>query len=264
MKAVFLKSLFVSLIVGLVAYEYLHLPDVSLLKRHNPRTTALMELRDEEYREKGLKPLRQQVWVSYDAVSEHLKKAIIISEDAAFFTHKGVDIAELKEAIKEDWEKGKFKRGGSTITMQLARNLYLDPSKNPLRKLKEIVIAWQLEQALSKRRIFEIYLNVIEWGQGIYGAEAAARHYFSKPASDLDPEEAATLAGLLPSPRNPREKGLLQRRDLILTRMAQIGYIGEEQFRRAKSVPLFHKEEKDSGQTPQPDNPLSAPEASMP
>ena len=264
MKAIFLKSLFVSLIVGLVAYGYLHLPDVSLLKKNNPRATALMELRDHEYREKGWRPQRQHIWVSYEAISEHLKKAIIISEDAAFFTHKGVDIAELKESIKEDWEEGKFKRGGSTITMQLAKNLYLDPSKNPLRKLKEIVIAWQLEQALSKKRIFEIYLNVIEWGTGIYGAEAAARHYFSKPAADLDFEEAATLAALLPSPRNPREKGLLHRRDLILTRMAQIGYIGEEQFRRAKSVPLFHREEKESGQIPQPDNPLSAPEASMP
>lgn len=165
-------------------------------------------------------------------------------EDASFFSHKGVDLFELKEAVKEDWEKGKFKRGGGTIAMQLARNLYLSPSKNPLRKLREIVIALQLEQALSKRRIFEIYLNVVEWGRGIYGAEAAARIYFSKPASALDPEEAATLAALLPSPRNPREKGLLNRRNLILTRMAQIGYIGEEEFNRAKATSLFHKGER--------------------
>ena len=264
MKAIFLKSLFVSLIVGLVAYEYLHLPDVSLLKKNNPRTTALMELRDHEYREKGLRPQRQHIWVSYDALSEHLKKAIIISEDAAFFAHKGIDIAELKEAIKEDWEKGKFKRGGSTITMQLAKNLYLDPSKNPLRKLQEIIIAWQLEQALSKKRIFEIYLNVIEWGNGIYGAEAAARHYFSKAASDLGPEEAATLAALLPSPRNPRGKGLLQRRNLILTRMFQTGYIGEEEFKHAKDQPLFEKEEGSPHLLLRPDKAVVSPAESWP
>lgn len=244
MKRLVLKSLLVSLFVGLAVYEYSGLPDVSRLRRKNPATTALIELRNEEYREKRVKPERQQIWVSYDAVSENLKKAIILSEDASFFSHKGVDLCELKEAVKEDWEKGKFKRGGSTITMQLAKNLYLSPSKSPLRKLREIVIALQLEQALSKRRIFEIYLNVIEWGNGIYGAEAAARHYFSKPASDLDPEEAATLAALLPSPRNPREKGLLQRRDLILTRMFQVGFISEEEFHRAKSMTLFHKGEE--------------------
>ena len=260
MKRLVLKSLLVSLFVGLAAYEYFGLPDVSLLKRKHPATTALIELRNEEYREKRVKPERQQIWVSYDAVSENLKKAIILSEDASFFSHKGVDLFELKEAVKEDWEKGKFKRGGSTITMQLARNLYLSPSKSPLRKLREIVIALQLEQALSKRRIFEIYLNVIEWGNGIYGAEAAARHYFSKPASGLDPEEAATLAALLPSPRNPREKGLLQRRDLILTRMFQVGYISEEEFNRAKSRTLFHKGDEFSALAPK-SAPLTGPPA---
>ncbi|MEK6601108.1 MAG: monofunctional biosynthetic peptidoglycan transglycosylase [Candidatus Binatota bacterium] len=236
-----LKSLLVSLFVGLAAYEYSGLPDVSLLRRKNPATTALIELRNKEYREKRLKPERQQIWVSYDALSENLKKAIILSEDASFFSHKGVDLFELKEAVKEDWEKGKFKRGGSTITMQLAKNLYLSPSKSPLRKLREIVIALQLEQALSKRRIFEIYLNVIEWGNGIYGAEAAARHYFSKPASDLDPEEAATLAALLPSPRNPGQEGLLYRRNLILTRMASTGFISAEELDQAKTRPLFYR-----------------------
>lgn len=238
MKKLLLKSLVVSLFAGLAVYAYSGLPDVTQLKRKNPGTTALMELRDEEYREKGLKPPRRQIWVSYDAVSEHLKKAIILSEDAAFFSHKGVDLFELKEAAKEDWEKGKFKRGGSTITMQLAKNLYLNPSKNPLRKSQEIIIAWQLEQALSKKRIFEIYLNVVEWGTGVYGAEAAARHYFAKPASALDPEEAATLAALLPSPRNPREKGLLKRRDLILYRMFQVDYISRDELEQFKRMPL--------------------------
>ncbi len=264
MKRLVITSLLVSLVVGLATYEYSALPDVTLLKKRNPRSTALMELRHQEYRTKGAQPARRQSWVSYDAVAEHLKKAILISEDAAFFSHKGVDLFELKEAIREDWEKGKFKRGGSTITMQLARNLYLTPSKNPLRKIREIVIAWQLEQALSKRRIFELYLNVVEWGNGIYGAEAAARHYFSKSARDLDPEEAATLAALLPSPRNPREKGLLYRRNLILNRLAQIGYIGEDELNRAKSTPLWHKYENEPDDSPGPERPEEAPEEPLP
>ncbi|MBI2985291.1 MAG: monofunctional biosynthetic peptidoglycan transglycosylase [Deltaproteobacteria bacterium] len=264
MKRLVITSLLASLIVGLAFHEYSALPDVTPLRKKNPRTTALMELRDQEYRTKVTRPVRQQSWASYDAVSEHLKRAILISEDAAFFSHKGVDLFELKEAIKEDWEEGKFKRGASTITMQLARNLYLSPSKNPLRKIREIIITWQLENSLSKRRIFELYLNVVEWGPGIYGAEAAARHYFSKSARDLDPEEAATLAALLPSPRNPREKGLLYRRNLILTRLAKIGYIGEEEFLRAKNLPLWHKHESKPNDSPGSDRPEETPEESWP
>ena len=241
MKGLLVSSILVSLIVGLAAYAYLGLPDVAPLKTKNPKTTALMELRDQEPRQKGLRPARRQIWVPYSAVSEHLKKAVILSEDAAFFSHKGVDLFELKEAIREDWEKGQFKRGGSTITMQLARNLYLNPDKNPLRKLQEIVISWRLEQALSKRRIFELYLNVVEWGEGIYGVEAASRNYFSKPSSDLDPSEAATLAALLPSPRNPRESGLLYRRNLILSRMAKVDHISGAELAEATRRPLFYK-----------------------
>ena len=244
MKGLLLKSFFVSLALGLAAYEYATLPEVSPLKKNNPRSTALMELRDAEYRRKGLKPVRRQIWAPYDAVSEPLKKAIVISEDASFFSHRGVDLYELKEAFRKDWESGQLKRGGSTITMQLARNLYLSPSKDPLRKLREIVIAVQLEQALSKKRIFELYLNVVEWGQNIYGAEAASRHYLSKPASALDPADAATLAALLPSPRSPREKGLLYRRNLILTRMAKIGYISAGEAERQSRKPLFYREEQ--------------------
>ena len=238
-----LFSLF-SILIVLAAYEYSRLPEVSVLKRKNPRTTALMKLRDEDYRKRGLNPRHQQIWVSYATVSEHLKKAILLSEDSSFFSHKGIDFFELKEALKRDWEEGKLKRGGSTITMQLARNLYLDPSKNPLRKFREIAIAWELEGALPKQRIFELYLNVVEWGRGIYGAEAAARQYFSKPASDLDPVEAATLAALLPNPIDPREKGLLYRRNLILSRMAKTGHISDEAYVEAVKAPLFHRRDE--------------------
>ena len=246
MKRVVFKSLLVTLTVGFFVYFYYSLPDVSLLKKQNPRSSALMELRDKEYGKKGVRGGRQQVWVSYGGISDHLKRAILLSEDAAFFSHKGVDVQELKEAIKKDWETLSFKRGGSTITMQLAKNLYLNPSKNPLRKVKEIFIAWQLEQALSKRRIFEIYLNIIELGLNVYGAEAAARHYFGKTAAALDPLEAATLAALLPSPRSAREKSILHRRNLILARLSSVGYIGTDEYDRLKQVPLFKKVEAEA------------------
>lgn len=241
MKSVAIRSLLVTLALGLLVYLYYSLPNVSLLKKQNPRSTALMELRDSEYRKQGIGGRRQHFWISYAAISDHLKKAILISEDAAFFSHKGVDIDELTEALKKDWKTLSFKRGGSTITMQLAKNLYLNPSKNPLRKGKEIIIAWQLEHALSKRRIFEIYLNVVEFGRNVYGAEAAARHYFGKPAALLDPLEATTLAALLPSPRNARENSLLNRRNIILARLASVGYITKEEHGRLKQVPLFKK-----------------------
>jgi monofunctional biosynthetic peptidoglycan transglycosylase len=247
MKKVLRKSVILTGVIGALVYFYSTLPDVSALKTKNPNRSALMELRDWEYRQKGIRaPRQQQIWEPYGAISEHLKRAILLSEDASFFSHKGVDVAELKEALKKDWETGSFKRGGSTITMQLARNLYLNPSKNPLRKAKEIIIAWQLERALSKRRIFEIYLNVVEWGRNIYGAEAAARHYFGKSASNLDVLESATLAALLPSPRNTKQKGLLYRRNVILGRLVSVGYLSEEEFERMKQIPLFQKIEQEA------------------
>jgi monofunctional biosynthetic peptidoglycan transglycosylase len=244
MKRIFLRSLLLSLFVGLGFYLYYSLPDVSELKQKNPKTTALVELRDGEYKKKNIGAPRQQNWVAYNAISEYLKKAVLISEDAAFFSHQGVDMNELKAALKKDWETRSFYRGGSTITMQLAKNLYLNPSKNPLRKAKEIIIAWQLERTLPKQRIFEIYLNVAELGRNIYGAEAASRFYFGKPAVALDAVEAATLAALLPNPRGTRQGNLLARRNLILNRLARVGYLSAEEYQRARQVPLFQKVEQ--------------------
>ncbi len=241
MKRVFMRSLLATLVVSTGAYVYYSLPNVAELQRRNPKVTALMELREKEYKRKNSPDRRQQIWVGYSAISENLKKAVLVSEDAAFFSHQGVDINELKAALKKDWETMSFARGGSTITMQLAKNLYLTPSKNPLRKLKEIIIAHQLEWALSKRRIFEIYLNVVEWGPNLYGIEAAARHYFTKSAAALNPLEAATLAALLPSPRNAPERSVLQRRNLILSRLASVGYLSNADYERAKQVPLYQK-----------------------
>jgi monofunctional biosynthetic peptidoglycan transglycosylase len=140
-------------------------------------------------------------WVPMRRISRNLRNAVIIAEDDQFFEHPGYDWEAIKDAAEVNWRRGRFSHGASTITMQLARNLYLSSEKSILRKLKEILIALKLERTLSKERILEIYLNVVEWGNGVYGAEAAARHYFGKRASDLSRDEAAWLAAILPKPR---------------------------------------------------------------
>lgn len=244
MKRLLLSTLLVTFLVSAGYYFYFSLPDVSSLRHKNPSTTALMELREREYKKQNIRGRRQQIWAPYGAVSEHIKKAILVSEDAAFFSHKGVDMTELKAALKKDLETLSFSRGGSTLTMQLAKNLYLNPSKNPLRKLKEIIIAHQLENALSKQRIFEIYLNVVELGRNIYGVEAAAQHYFGKSAAAVDLVEAATLAALLPSPRNSKERSLVARRNIILNRLASVGYLSQSENQKAQQIPPAKKVEE--------------------
>jgi monofunctional glycosyltransferase len=211
---------------ALLAYVFLTLPDVRPLATRNPATTAFIELRAREALDGGRKPRRVQRWVRYEAISANLRKAVLVAEDDAFWTHDGVDVEQLKESIEANLEKGKAARGGSTITQQLAKNLYLSPSKNPLRKLRELLIARRLEASLSKRRILEIYLNVIEWGDGIYGAEAASRVYFGRSAAALSPDEAALLAGAIINPRvhspaHPTPR-LRRRQQIILRRMGLV------------------------------------------
>ncbi|HKV39353.1 MAG TPA: monofunctional biosynthetic peptidoglycan transglycosylase, partial [Blastocatellia bacterium] len=156
--------------------------------RHvNPEVTALMQQRASEAISKGLPVKQIQTWVPYNRISPTLVRAVLAGEDSRFFDHSGFDWEEMQKAIEKDWQEKGFKRGASTITQQLAKNLFLSTSKNPLRKLHEALITWELEKILGKRRILEIYLNVIEWGDGIYGAEAAAQHYFDTPASALSP-----------------------------------------------------------------------------
>ncbi len=190
-----------ALTVAFVLYEVITFPRVRKLATENPRSTAWMDMRDAEAREKGKAPRRIQSWVPLNSISPHLKNAVLIAEDAAFFQHDGLDYNEIREAIKINAEKFEFARGASTITQQLAKNLYLSPSRNPLRKLKELILTFSLERNLSKKRIFEIYLNVIEWGDGIYGAEAAARTYYAKSSGSLSEEEAAALAAVIINPR---------------------------------------------------------------
>jgi monofunctional biosynthetic peptidoglycan transglycosylase len=209
-----------------VAYAYLSLPDVRPLRTKNPTSTAFMELRAREALAKGVKPKRQQQWVSYARISPALKRAVLIAEDDAFWQHEGVDFDELGRSIELDWSRGRFVRGASTITQQLAKNLYLSPSKNPMRKLRELIIARRLEAELKKARILELYLNVIEWGDGVYGVEAAARTYFHTSAAELDAPSAALLAAAVVNPRvmSPAQPSarLIRRQQLILRRMGAV------------------------------------------
>jgi monofunctional biosynthetic peptidoglycan transglycosylase len=168
---------------GVLSYVYLTLPDVRVLATSNPTTTAFMELREQEAADAGRPVKRVHRWVPYSRISINLRRAVLAAEDSAFFDHEGIDIAEIKKSIQTSIEEGKSLRGASTITQQLAKNLYLSPSRDPLRKVRELMITWRLEAALSKARIFEIYLNVIEWGDLIWGADAASRTYFGVPAS---------------------------------------------------------------------------------
>jgi monofunctional glycosyltransferase len=222
-----------------LAYAYLTLPDVRSLVKTNPTSTAFMDIRAAEARAKGAAPRKVQRWVGYAHVSPDLKRAVLVAEDDAFFQHEGVDLQQLQESIQVDWRRGKFSRGASTITQQLAKNLYLSPSKNPLRKLRELIIARRLEAELKKARILELYLNVIEWGDGVYGVEAASETYFHQPAATLGPVESALLAGAIVNPRllNPaRPTGrLLRRQQLILRRM---GGVSPPQAPAEHSLPL--------------------------
>lgn len=206
-----------------VAYVYLTLPDVRWLANTNPTTTAFMELRIREADGANRKFQIRHRWVPYNQISANLRRAVIVTEDSAFYDHDGIDLNELKASLEKNWEEGQLLRGGSTITQQLAKNLYLSESRNPMRKVTELLIARRLEAALTKRRIFEIYLNMIEWGDGIFGCEAAARAYFGGPCASLSVEQAALLAGAIINPRvhSPAKptRRLLRRQQIIIRRM---------------------------------------------
>jgi monofunctional glycosyltransferase len=179
---------------------YLVYPDVSRLKWERPAKTAFMVYRERQWEQAGRLSHIRQVWVPLAGISPYAVKAVIIAEDDKFWSHEGFDFEAIQKAMEKDLQRRRFRAGGSTISQQLAKNLYLTPAKNPIRKLKEAILTWRLERNLSKRRIIELYLNVAEWGDGIFGIEAAARHYFGKGAGTLTAREAAALAVVLPSP----------------------------------------------------------------
>ncbi len=223
-------------IVGTILYETIMFVRVYRLRSHNPASTSLMDIRVSEAQAKGQQPKREQIWVSLDKISPNLQRAVLAGEDTNFLTHRGFDY----EAIQKAWEQAQretareakeqgedddwlpnfpdFKRGASTISQQLAKNLYLSSQRSWMRKGQEAALTVMLERTLTKRRILEIYLNVIEWGDGVYGAEAASRRYFRKPASTLSTSEAAFLSAMIPNPRtvfnpqiNPRRVARRQR-----------------------------------------------------
>jgi len=225
------KLIWVVLIIALVpsAWYLVDLPDTSTLVKANPTTSAIRKFREEEARQKGKKPHSSMEWRNLDQISPYLWHAVVLAEDDSFFQHNGFDFPQMKNAARTNWRRKKFAFGASTLTQQLARTLYLSPKKNLLRKLKEALITRRLEKSLTKRRILELYLNTVEWGREIYGAEAASEFYFNKPASDLSPEEGIALASILPSPRKwdpHKEEGFMGRRkEILYQRMVRANYI---------------------------------------
>lgn len=224
------------ILVGVILYEAITLVRVYWLRNHNPSSTSLIDTRASEARARQQQPRREQVWVPLNKISANLQRAVLAGEDTNFTTHRGFDYEAIQKAFEQgqreaareakregeddDWLPNlpEFKRGGSTISQQLAKNLYLSSQRSFIRKGQEAIVTIMLERLLTKRRILEIYLNVIEWGDGVYGAEAAAQKYFRKPASSLTPNEAAYLSAMIPNPRtvfnpqvNPRRVARRQR-----------------------------------------------------
>lgn len=215
-----------------IVWEALTWPRVDALARGMPETTAFIDRWKREQRSAGKSDRPDWRWVPYATISPHLKRAVLVSEDINFFAHHAFEVAEIKTALRDAIDEEGMPRGASTITQQVAKNLWLSPSRNPLRKLKEAILAWQLERSLDKKRILEIYLNVAEFGSGIYGAEAASQRYFGKTAAELDEREAAQLAACLPKPGrwNPGGHSAVaaRRTERILGRMEKAQFLWKE------------------------------------
>ena len=217
---------------------WLTLPDVTWLIKENPQETAMMRFRAEQARQKGIKARRHWKRVPLSRISPFLIQAVLIAEDDKFFEHEGFDWASMRKALETNMEKKRVRRGGSTITQQLAKNLFLDPGQSIWRKLREAAIAWMLERDLSKKRILELYLNLIEWGDDIYGAEAAAQIYFKCPAAGLSLSQAIRLASVLPNPHRFSALGtantrMNRKRKIIAMRMLRRSWIQQETFDQA-------------------------------
>jgi monofunctional biosynthetic peptidoglycan transglycosylase len=192
-------------------------------KDHDPQTTAFMKSRLDQLRKRDPEAKLRHVWVPYARISPHLKRAVVAAEDSRFVDHEGFDWEAIEKAAEKNRKKGRVVAGGSTISQQLAKNLFLSAERTPWRKGQEALITVMIEHVMDKRRILEIYLNVIEWGDGVFGAEAAARHYFGTSAAALGPEPSARLAAMIPNPRyydrNRSTSWLARQTDMILARM---------------------------------------------
>ena len=211
--------------------RYAFWPPVGWLAREHPASTSFMEYRREQWKirqtELGRNPDApmplQRTWVPLSRISPALRKAVVTSEDDTFWQHGGFNFAMMRQALETNLAEGEVSMGGSTITQQLAKNLWFTPKRSWLRKAKEAVMTWRLERSLDKKRILELYLNSVEWGKGVYGAEAAARHYFGRSAASLTAREAASLAVMLPAPlrRTPSSPVVKRLGNRLLQRMAR-------------------------------------------
>ena len=190
-----------TLLLVLAGVQAWYFAQVLWWKTHDPASTSFMQARLEQLREKDRAAGLRHQWVAGERISPHLKRAVIAAEDAKFVGHEGFDWEAIQKAIEKNERRGRVVAGASTISQQLAKNLFLSGERSWVRKAQEAAITWMLEAALSKRRILELYLNVAEWGEGVFGAEAAARHHFGVPAAALSAQQAAWLAAILPSPR---------------------------------------------------------------
>jgi monofunctional biosynthetic peptidoglycan transglycosylase len=212
------------LVSAVLLYQLWILSHIVYWNFYTPSSSAFMQERLDVMQEKKPEAVLQYQWVPYEKISPHLKRAIIAAEDGKFLQHEGFDFEAIQKAYEKNLEKGKFVRGGSTISQQLAKNLFLSGKKTPWRKIEEAIITLMLENVMSKRRILEIYLNKIEWGNGVFGAEAASRYYYGVSASALTSKQAARLAAMVPSPRfydlNRNTPWLLKKTDIIFNRMA--------------------------------------------
>jgi monofunctional biosynthetic peptidoglycan transglycosylase len=209
------RRLLAALVLIILAWQGWYFGWVVYWKYANPSGTRFMSMRLDELREKNPKAELRQQWVPYDRISDQLKRAVVAAEDDKFIDHEGFDWEGIQKALEKNQKKGKVVAGGSTITQQLAKNLFLSSEKTPWRKAQEAVITLMLEAVLDKQRILEIYLNVVEWGPGVFGAQAAAQLYYGIPATDLNAQQAARLAVLLP---NPRKLGRLSNSPYVAAR----------------------------------------------
>ena len=221
-----LKWPIATLLTVVVVYQAYLFMSVAWLSNNNPATTAFITAeKDRLAQQKPVKPIRQ-TWVPYNKISPNLKRAVLAAEDSGFTEHDGVEWDAIEKAALENLKKGKIKRGGSTITMQLAKNLFLSADRSLLRKGQELIITFMIEAALDKRRILEIYLNVAEWGEGVFGIEAAARHYYGVSARELSVEQSAWLASILPAPKRfDKNRGsafVRSKAEVIQARMPQV------------------------------------------
>ena len=210
-------------VVGVLLVQVWYAVHILWWREHAPRETAFMAMREAELKERGKQPHLSYRWVPYERVSPALKRAMIAAEDAKFVEHEGFDWDGIQRAIEKNYRRGRVVAGGSTITQQLAKNLFLSSQRSYLRKAQEALITLMLEAILDKRRIFELYLNVIEWGDGVFGCEAASRRYFGIGAGEIDTAQAARLAAMAPNPlyyeRHPDARGLARKMPIIMARM---------------------------------------------